>query len=137
MAEETKVRTYEPPEEFVRQANVSDPSIYEEAERDFEAFWAEQARELHWFREWDQVLDWNPPEAQWFVGGKTNVSYNCLDTTSSRAGATRPPSSGRATSRATPARSPTQSSRSRSRNSPMCSRASGSKRVIRSRSTCP
>src|SRR5215207_6461626 len=70
MAEETKIRTYEPPEEFAREANVKDPSVYEGAER---------ARELHWFREWDRVLDWDPPEAQWFVGGKLNVSYNCLD----------------------------------------------------------
>ena len=76
MAEETQVRTYEPPEEFTRQANVSDPSIYEEAERDFEGFWADQARELHWFKEWDEVLRWDPPEAQRFVGGRTNVSYN-------------------------------------------------------------
>jgi acetyl-CoA synthetase len=79
MAEETQIRTYEPPEEFAQRADVKDPSIYEEAERDFEGFWAEQARELHWFREWDRVLSWDPPEAQWFVGGKTNVSYNCLD----------------------------------------------------------
>ena len=79
MAEETTVRTYEPPEEFTRQANVSDPSVYEEAERDFEGFWAERARDLHWFEEWDQVLAWDPPEAQWFVGGKLNVAYNCLD----------------------------------------------------------
>ena len=79
MAEETQVRTYEPPEEFTRQANVSDPSIYEEAERDFEGFWAERARDLHWFKEWDQILKWDPPEAQWFVGGKLNAAYNCLD----------------------------------------------------------
>jgi acetyl-CoA synthetase len=79
MTEETKVRTYEPPEEFARQANVNDPSIYEEAERDFEDFWAERARELHWFEEWDEVLNWDPPEAQWFVGGKLNIAYNCLD----------------------------------------------------------
>src|SRR3712207_5257611 len=79
MAEDTQVRTYEPPGEFARGANVSEPSIYEEAGRDFEEFWAEQARELHWFEEWDEVLDWNPPEVRWFVGGKTNVSYNCLD----------------------------------------------------------
>jgi acetyl-CoA synthetase len=79
MAEETQVRTYEPPEEYAAQANVSDPSIYEKAERDFEGFWAEQARQLHWFKEWDQVLEWDPPEAQWFIGGKLNVSYNCLD----------------------------------------------------------
>ena len=79
MAEETKVRTYEPPEEFAREASVNDPSIYEEAEQDYEGFWAEQAGELHWFKEWDRVLDWDPPEAQWFVGGKLNASYNCLD----------------------------------------------------------
>src|SRR5829696_3177677 len=79
MAEDTQVRTYEPPEEFAREANVNDASIYEEAERDYEGFWAERARELHWFKEWDQVQDWDPPEAKWFVGGKTNVSYNCLD----------------------------------------------------------
>jgi len=79
MAEETQVSTYEPPDGFSRQANVSDPSIYEEADKDFEGFWANQARELHWFEEWDQVLSWDPPEVQWFVGGKTNVSYNCLD----------------------------------------------------------
>src|SRR3712207_9260202 len=59
--------------------SVNDAAIYEEAERDFEGFWAEQARVLHWFKEWDQVLKWDHPEAQWFVGGKLNVSYNCLD----------------------------------------------------------
>jgi acetyl-CoA synthetase len=79
MAEETQVRTYEPPEEFVAQANVNDPSVYEEAEKDYEGFWAERARELHWFKEWDQVLNWDPPEAEWFAGGKINASYNCLD----------------------------------------------------------
>src|SRR5829696_9348632 len=65
MAEETQGRTYEPPEDFARVANVDDASIYEEAERDYEGFWADRARELHWFKEWDQVLDWDPPEAQW------------------------------------------------------------------------
>src|SRR5919202_586346 len=79
MAEETQTRMYEPPEDFANQANVKDDSIYEEAEQDYEEFWAERARELHWFKEWDQVLNWDPPEAQWFVGGKLNVSYNCLD----------------------------------------------------------
>ena len=49
MAEDTQVRTYEPPEEFAAQANVNDPSIYEEAARDYEEFWAERARQLHWF----------------------------------------------------------------------------------------
>jgi acetyl-CoA synthetase len=79
MTEETTVRTYEPPEDFARLAIVNDQSVYDEAERDFEGFWAERARDLHWFEEWDQVLSWDPPEAQWFVGGKHNVAYNCLD----------------------------------------------------------
>ncbi len=79
MAEETEIRTYDPPEEFVRQANVKDASVYDEAEKDYEGFWEERARQLHWFKEWDQVLKWDPPEAQWFVGGKLNVAYNCLD----------------------------------------------------------
>ncbi|MGI9048980.1 MAG: acetate--CoA ligase [Rubrobacteraceae bacterium] len=72
-------RTYEPPEEFVSQANANDPSVYEEAERDFEGFWGRFADELHWFKKYDRVLEWEPPEAKWFVGGKLNVSYNCLD----------------------------------------------------------
>ncbi len=72
-------RTFPPPEEFAARANVNDPSIYERAERDPESFWADFARELHWFKEWDQVLKWERPHAEWFVGGKLNVSYNCLD----------------------------------------------------------
>ena len=79
MAEETQVRIYEPPEEFAAQANVQDPSVYEEAAKDYEGFWAERAHELHWFEEWDRVLNWDPPEAEWFAGGKINASYNCLD----------------------------------------------------------
>ena len=43
---------------------MNDASVYEEAEQDYEGFWAERAGELHWFKEWDQVLDWDPPEAQ-------------------------------------------------------------------------
>ena len=46
---------------------------------DPEGFWSEVASELHWFRKWDRVLEWNLPDAQWFVGGQTNVCYNCLD----------------------------------------------------------
>ncbi len=72
-------RTYEPPEEFVEKANVNDPSVYDRARQDYEGFWAECARDLHWFKEWDEVLNWEPPFAQWFVGGKLNVAYNCLD----------------------------------------------------------
>src|SRR6195952_4442766 len=70
---------FPPPDGFADQAVVSDASIYEAAE-DYEAFWAERAEALHWDTKWDQVLDWsNPPFAKWFVGGKLNVSYNCVD----------------------------------------------------------
>ena len=72
--------TFAPPDAFREHALVSDPSIYETAEADPEGFWAERAGDLHWFEPWEQVLDWsNPPFAKWFVGGKLNVSYNCLD----------------------------------------------------------
>jgi acetyl-CoA synthetase len=70
---------FEPPSEFAAQANASDPEIYERAERDPQAFWESWARELHWFEPWERVLEWNPPWAKWFVGGKLNASYNCLD----------------------------------------------------------
>ena len=73
-------RTFPPSEEFVKQANFSDPAIYERAKADPEAFWAEQAKAITWFRPWDQVLDWeSAPFVKWFVGGKLNVAYNCLD----------------------------------------------------------
>ena len=53
--------------------------LYAEAAADPEAFWAKQAEELDWFKKWDKVLEWNEPFAKWFVGGKINISYNCLD----------------------------------------------------------
>ena len=72
-------RRFPPPTEFASQANVRDPDVYLEAAKDPAGFWAGFAQELDWFKKWDQVLDWQPPFAQWFVGGKLNVSYNCLD----------------------------------------------------------
>src|SRR6201991_2490201 len=73
------VEKFPPSDDFVANAVVSDPAIYEQGQ-DYEAFWAEQAKALHWDTEPEQVLDWsNPPFAKWFVGGKLNVSYNCLD----------------------------------------------------------
>jgi acetyl-CoA synthetase len=71
-------RTFLPPEGFAAEALVNDRSLYESAE-DWQAFWAEQAQALDWFQPWDQVLEWNLPDAKWFLGGKLNVSYNCLD----------------------------------------------------------
>ena len=72
-------RRFPPPKGFAERANVRDPDVYSEAAKDPEGFWAGFAEDLHWFKKWDQVLDWEPPFAQWFVGGKLNASYNCLD----------------------------------------------------------
>ncbi|MET0800435.1 MAG: acetate--CoA ligase, partial [Actinomycetota bacterium] len=58
---------------------VSDRTIYERAEADPEAFWAEQAERLTWFKRWDTVMNWTPPWVRWFEGGQLNASYNCLD----------------------------------------------------------
>jgi acetyl-CoA synthetase len=72
--------TFPPPEGFREQAQISDESIYEEAESDYEGFWEKQAEALDWEQKWDQVLDWSdPPHAKWFVGGKLNVAHNCVD----------------------------------------------------------
>ncbi len=77
------VPSFDPPEEFVAGSAVSGRAAYDElcqrAAADPEGFWAWQAERLHWFRKWDKVLKWTPPFAQWFVGGQTNVAYNCLD----------------------------------------------------------
>jgi acetyl-CoA synthetase len=72
-------RTFPPPAEFRARAIVRDDSLYAEAERDPESFWARFAAELEWSRPWDQILDWQPPHAKWFVGGKINACVNCLD----------------------------------------------------------
>jgi acetyl-CoA synthetase len=76
-------RVFPPPAEFAARARVKSMDEYErlrvEAAGDPDAFWARMAEELHWFRRWDKVLNWEPPHAEWFVGGRTNVSYNCLD----------------------------------------------------------
>ena len=53
--------------------------VYNNSLKDPEAFWEEEARKLPWFKTWDKVLEWNPPFAKWFVGGKLNVSYICVD----------------------------------------------------------
>jgi acetyl-CoA synthetase len=72
---------FEPPQEFVEQALLSDESVYEEAAKDPPAWWAAQSKELlHWHEDFDEVLDEsNPPFYKWFTGGKLNASYNCLD----------------------------------------------------------
>ncbi|MCH8274283.1 MAG: acetate--CoA ligase [Armatimonadetes bacterium] len=72
-------RRYPPPEEFTRNANLSDPAVYDRAEKDVEAFWEEWADRLDWFERWHTVLEWNPPYAKWFLGGKINACHNCVD----------------------------------------------------------
>ncbi len=71
-------RIFDPPPEFASRANVRDASVYEEAE-DYEAFWARWAEQLDWIQPWTDVLDWKPPHAQWFIGGKLNACFNCVD----------------------------------------------------------
>jgi acetyl-CoA synthetase len=76
-------RLFPPPAEFARRARIPSLAAYEklwrEAADDLEGFWGRAADELHWFQPWQRVLDWNEPFAHWFVGGKTNASFNCLD----------------------------------------------------------
>jgi acetyl-CoA synthetase len=72
-------RRFPPPEAFVKRALVTDQSLYDEANTDWRGFWANQALALDWFKEWDTICEWDLPFAKWFVGGKLNVSYNCLD----------------------------------------------------------
>ena len=73
-------RSFPPPADFTARANLSDPDIYAKAAADPEGFWAGLAEELDWFQKWDTVLDWgDAPFAKWFLGGKLNVSYNCID----------------------------------------------------------
>jgi acetyl-CoA synthetase len=72
-------RDFPPPAEFAARSNAK-ADIYEKADRDFERFWAEQARErISWSKPWDTVLDWKLPYAKWFIGGQLNAAYNCVD----------------------------------------------------------
>ncbi len=72
-------RHFPPSEEFKKQANIADPSVYEKALKDPESFWGKEAEELTWFKKWDSVCSAGFPHTKWFEGGKINLSYNCLD----------------------------------------------------------
>ena len=95
-------RVFPPPEEFARQAHIKSLAeyqrMYQRSVEDPEGFWAEAARELHWFAPWTKVLEWNLPWAKWFVGGKINLCYNCVDrhVANGRAGEDGDPVGGRA-----------------------------------------
>jgi acetyl-CoA synthetase len=77
-------RKFAPQEEFAKQARISSfaeyEKLYKRSIEDPEGFWAEQAeQEIEWFRKWDKVLEWEAPFAKWFLGGKLNITHNCLD----------------------------------------------------------
>ncbi len=79
-----ETRLFPPSSEFASKAQIGSfqayESLYRESIENNESFWDAQAKEhLHWFEPYHKVLEWNEPFAQWFVGGKTNASYNCLD----------------------------------------------------------
>jgi acetyl-CoA synthetase len=78
-----ETRVFPPPPEFSQHAHIKSveeyEKIYAEAKADPQKFWAKAAEELHWFKKWDKVLEWDAPWAKWFVGGQINLSYNCLD----------------------------------------------------------
>src|SRR5438876_1209413 len=74
-------RTFPPPPDFVANALVTDPSVHEKAESEegFRAFWAEAAERIDWIQPWNELYTWELPYTKWFVGGKLNISANCLD----------------------------------------------------------
>jgi acetyl-CoA synthetase len=72
-------REFPPSDAFRKSANVNDPAVWSQAAKDREAFWAGWAEQLDWKTKWNRVLEWNPPDAKWFVGGTLNAAYNCLD----------------------------------------------------------
>ncbi|MCT7959520.1 acetate--CoA ligase [Laspinema sp. D1] len=77
-------RQFPPSAEFSKNARIKSleeyQALYDQAAANPEQFWEQLAeKELHWFKKWDKVLDWQPPNAKWFVGGQMNISYNCLD----------------------------------------------------------
>ncbi len=76
-------RKFPPPADFAANAHIKNDAEYQQLYKrsidDPEGFWGEAAKDLHWFKPWDKVLEWELPDAKWFVGGKTNLAYNCLD----------------------------------------------------------
>ncbi|WP_337868210.1 acetate--CoA ligase [Meiothermus sp.] len=76
-------RVFQPSEGFKQSARISQwedyDALYRESLDNPDQFWSRVAAELHWFKPWEKVLEWNTPNAKWFVGGQTNLSYNCLD----------------------------------------------------------
>jgi acetyl-CoA synthetase len=75
-----ETRVFEASESFKNAAVIQDKALYQDAKRDYRSFWEKLARtELKWIKPWTKDLEWNPPYAKWFLGGKINVSVNCID----------------------------------------------------------
>src|SRR5579862_3010155 len=74
-----ETRAFPPSDEFAAGANISDPSIYRRAAEKPFAFWESWAKKLDWFERWHTVCEFDAPFAQWFIGGKINACYNCVD----------------------------------------------------------
>ncbi len=72
-------RLFSASQRFKDDARIKDRALFDLADNNYLDYWQKEAENLHWFKTWDKVLDWQPPHAQWFIGGKTNISYNCLD----------------------------------------------------------
>lgn len=72
-------RVFPPPEELAREANLSDPNVYQQAESDWQGWWERWANRLDWSQKWSRTLEWNRPYAKWFLGGKLNACFNCVD----------------------------------------------------------
>jgi acetyl-CoA synthetase len=72
-------RRFKPDRAFARKANIASRQMHDYADRDPEGFWAGMARDLEWIEPWTKVLEWTPPHAKWFIGGKLNAAVNCVD----------------------------------------------------------
>ena len=75
----TEDRKFAPPAAFAKEALIQDETLYAQADEDYLAYWAERAKDVEWMQPYDEVLQWEPPNAKWFVGGKLNITVNCLD----------------------------------------------------------
>jgi len=80
---QVETRKFPPTKEFTSKAAIKSyeeyKTMHDKSIKDPEGYWGEVAENFHWFKKWDKVREWNLPDAKWFIGGKTNVSYNCLD----------------------------------------------------------
>lgn len=72
-------REFQPSTEFALSAVAKDGVLYTRAQENYEKFWEDHARELDWFQPWHTVHQWTPPHTKWFLGGKINITHNCLD----------------------------------------------------------